>query len=407
MSYFSDYINYTHIEYLQQKKLYRSTSFAGIGAFTGFIALVVYGLCHLCFEDITVSAVYSDGIFYYINYPLRKLSEFLPFSLAELLLYIAIICFTVFLIVTIYNTVVAVKLYFRIKRSGKHPEKRFMFRAAENFALRISAVFCFLIAAFIFFGGINYTGATFAERAGYRLGGYTVSQLEELCLYLGQNVSNTRQALVTNPDGSINEQYYAYNPYRLADEAKVAYSRLPAEYNSRHKDYPVVKFAYSSNIMSNIHITGIYPYVFPESVVNINTPIMSLPHTVCHEMAHQRGFAREDEANFIAYMACLQSDNPLMAYSAYYTAFTYAMDELYYYDSITWKIIMNAVDSGVRDDIEREHAYWKQFDTISSEFTSSVNNTYLTIMDVQDGVQSYSRMVELLLAEAVRSGTIE
>ena len=68
---------------------------------------------------------------------------------------------------------------------------------------------------------------------------------------------------------------------------------------------------------------------------------------------------------------------------------------------------MNAVDSGVRDDIEREHAYWKQFDTISSDFTSSVNNTYLTIMDVQDGVQSYSRMVELLLAEAVRSGTIE
>ena len=398
---------YTLLDFKYKVKTHRSTIWATVGALVGFLSVAVYIICHLALSDETVSEIYTDKIFYYINLPFRKIAEFVPFSVAELLLYIAIACLIVFLIKTIYATVAATVLYFRMKKSGHYPEKRTTLRATENFALRMSAALCFVVAIFILFGGINYTGETFAQRADYELGGYTVGQLKQLCLYLGQGASYSRKAVKKNPSGIIDNNSTEYNPYNLAEDAKLAYSRLPREYNSYYTHYPAVKFAYSSQVMSNLHITGIYPYVFPEAVVNINTPIMSLPHTICHEMAHQRGFAREDEANFIAFMACLESGNPLFVYSAYYTGFTYAMGELYCYDQVAWEQIMNMVDKEVKADISREKTYWRQFETVSNEFTSSVNDTYLNIMNVQDGVQNYGRMVELLLAEAVRSGIIQ
>lgn len=398
---------YAYYEYIYKRKLHRSATWASLSSFAGVFALSIYLLCHLCFSDKAVSSVYTDKIFYYINYPLAKLFGYIPFSVAELLLYVFIICTVVFLFKTIYATVETVMLYFRMKKQGYYPERRSMLRPAGNLGLRFVSVFCIIVTVFIFFGGINYTGMTFSEKAEYTADNYTVEQLRQFCYIMGKNVSETRQALETKIDGSIDEAYSEYNPYKLVEEAKKAYNLLPQKYNSSHTDYPTVKFAYSSIVMSNIHITGIYPYVLPEAIVNIHTPIMSLPHTICHEMAHQRGFAREDEANFIAYMACLQSDNPIFAYSAYYTAFSYAMDELRYYDTKTWTAIMDSVDKNVKKDISCENAYWSQFETLSHEFTSGVNDTYLSVMNVEDGVKNYGKVVELLLAEAIQSGVIK
>jgi len=398
---------YIKNDYIWARKLYRSATVASISSFVGVLALAIFALCHFCFFDITVTEIYTNKVFYYINFPLREILQFIPFSVSELLLYIFIVCSIVLIFKTIFHTVKSIILYIRMNKEGNLPERRSMLRPVAHLGLRFVSVFCVCVAVFIFFGGINYTGAAFAQKNNYTQDGYTVEQLRELCCILAEEVSLTRQVLETNPNGSINETYSGYNPYRLAEEAKTAYSRLPAEYNSARKDYTAVKFAYSSEIMSNFHITGIYPYLLPEAVVNINTPIMSLPHTICHEMAHQLGFAREDEANFIAYMACLQSDNALFAYSAYYTAFSYAMNELRLYDTENWQLIMQNADKNVIKDMERENAYWNHFETVSSEFTSEVNDTYLSIMTVEDGVKSYGGMLELLLEEAIRSGAIK
>ena len=389
------------------RKLHRSATVASLSSFSGVLAIAVFALCHFCFSDNAITKIYTNKIFYYINFPIRKILQFIPFSVAELLLYIFFVCSIVLIFKTIFHTVKFTILYFRTKKEDYHPEKRSVFRPVANLGLRFVSVFCACIAIFIFFGGINYTGSTIAQKHEHPQDGYTVKQLRELCFILAEEVSLTRQVLETNPNGSIDENHSEYNPYKLAEDAKIAYNRLPEEYSLTHKDSSTVKFAYSSEIMSNFHITGIYPYLLPEAIVNINTPIMSLPHTICHEMAHQQGFAREDEANFIAYKACLQSDNALLAYSAYYTAFSYAMNELSLYDAENRQLIMERVDKNVLKDMERESAYWNQFQTVSSEFTSEINDTYLSVMTVEDGIKNYGGMLELLLEEAVRSGAIK
>ena len=384
------------------KKIRRAGIIAIICGSLALTASIIYIICHSFLSSETVSEVYTDKLFYYISWPLKKFAGLFPFSIAEVALYSILLLLVILILITLINTVIAVVKYIILYRRGDFPQRRSMLRPAALFGLRVFSLLCIILTFFIMFGGINYTGLTFAERAGYQLEESSVDELSQLCFILGIKASEARTYLTLNSNGTIDDTHKGYNPFVLIDDAEKAYENLPEEYDFLKRDYPSVKPAISSFFMSNIHISGIYPYIFPEAIVNINTPIMALPHTICHEMAHQRGFAREDEANYVAYLACIQSDNPLLIYSEYYTAFSYAMEQLYVYDQETWQLITEYINPGIITDQNQEYKYWQQFETIDSEITESVNDAYLSVMDVEDGVRSYGRMVVLLLAEAKR-----
>ena len=399
--------DYYIIEYRERRKFKRTAITTAICGGLALLAVGIFLVCKYIIPAEKISEIYTDKLFYYITWLVKKAISYFPFSITEIALYTCIISIAVMLIKMIIKTVCAIRGYFIQKKAEDPIGKMSLLRPAAQFALRLTSIFCILLTAFFLFGGINYTSLTFAEKAGYELEGIDVNQLRQLCTLLGSKASSARLKLEQNANGTINDKYSEYNLFRLTDDALEAYQNLPEEYDYLKKEYPRVKPAISSVVMSNIHITGIYPYILPEAIINAETPIMCLPHTICHEMAHQRGFAREDEANYIAYLACISSDNPLFVYSGYYTAFTYAMNQLFLYDQNACEEIVAKVNSGIWLDSIEEGNFWKQYQTISSEFSSNINNTYLTIMDVDDGVHSYGRMIDLILAEAKRNGTIK
>lgn len=120
---------------------------------------------------------------------------------------------------------------------------------------------------------------------------------------------------------------------------------------------------------------------------------------MCHELSHLRGFMREDEANFLAYLACKSSTDLDFQYSGYMMAFIYATNALYDVDSETYSQIFNELDPGVLRDISYQNSYWKQFEGPAADVATSINNSYLQANQQEDGVRSYGRMVDLLLAE--------
>ena len=393
-------------EYKERKVFKRAVITASVFLNIAVLSAIVYWIFKYLVPADKVSEFYTDKLFYFISYPIKKMISFFPFSVMELLLYVCAAAFIITFMKTVLKTIVNIRIYANQKRCGAPIGKMSVLRPSAQFGLRIITVICAALSAFILFGGINYNSLTFAEKAGYVLEESDAAELKQLCKKLSQQVSLARNAVEINADGSIDEEFSDYNLYKLIDDAIQSYQNLPEEYNFLKKDYPPVKPAVSSFIMSNIHITGIYPYILPEAIINADQPIMSLPHTICHEMAHQRGYAREDEANYIAFLACVYSDNPLFVYSGYYTAFTYAMNALHGSDQKGWSEISAKTSQAVWGDVQRESSFWKQYETISSNFTSSINDTYLSTMDVEDGVRSYGRMVDLMLAEAKRDGII-
>ena len=131
---------------------------------------------------------------------------------------------------------------------------------------------------------------------------------------------------------------------------------------------------------------------------NVHMNDVLIPVTMCHELSHLSGYMREDEANFIAFLACLQSDDPEFRYSGVYLASVHAMNALLTVDSDLWNRADALKSDALRRDIRSNNAYWKQYETPVSEVSDRVNDAYLKANGQENGLRSYGRMVDLLLA---------
>jgi len=107
---------------------------------------------------------------------------------------------------------------------------------------------------------------------------------------------------------------------------------------------------------------------------------------------------REDEANFIAYLACAASDCAEFNYSGALLAYIYSGNALYSADKDTYWEIRDTLSDVAKKDLAANNAFWDRFETKIAEVHDKVNNSYLQSNGQSDGTKSYGRMVDLLLA---------
>jgi hypothetical protein len=151
--------------------------------------------------------------------------------------------------------------------------------------------------------------------------------------------------------------------------------------------------------MSHLNFTGVYSCLTGEANINVDAPQMGIPSTTMHEMAHQRGIAREDEANYVAYIACMAHPDIDFKYSGSSMALQYCMNALYAEDPDRYFNLIEYYSNEYRRDIESRSAYWQQFQGETQKIANKINDTYLKLNGQTDGVKSYGRMVDLLMAE--------
>jgi hypothetical protein len=117
-------------------------------------------------------------------------------------------------------------------------------------------------------------------------------------------------------------------------------------------------------VISYLGYSGYYNPFTGEAQVNTTIPIFLQPFVSCHEIAHQLGYAREDEANFVAYLVAKNSTDQSLKYSAYLDLFIYANRALKEYDSTAAKTIRLKLSVGVEKDIDElkrfNHAHQNQ-----------------------------------------------
>ena len=238
-------------------------------------------------------------------------SGLFPFSIAELLV---VICPILAIVWIAIQTI-------RIVRTKKAVEKN-----ALGSALRLLCAGGIIFLLFTTNCGINYSRATFAETCGLPVQDSSQEELQTLCVSLTQHLNELRP-LVSEDENGIMELSSSFSS--LGDDAQEAFDTLSAEYPLLTGGYSRPKEVLLSRLMSWCNITGVFfPFTF-EANVNSDIPDYSIPSTMCHELSHLRGFMREDEANFIGYLACCRSDNADLRYSGYMLAFIHANNALY------------------------------------------------------------------------------
>jgi len=150
--------------------------------------------------------------------------------------------------------------------------------------------------------------------------------------------------------------------------------------------------------MTYTHISGVYTMFTGEANINVNYPDYVIPYTAAHELAHQRGIARENEANFVAFLVCLESEDPYIRYSGYLNMYEYVASALYSASPAYYSQVLASLDMRVRYEMIAYSEFFDRYrENVVAEVSEAVNNSYLVIQGTE-GTKSYGMVVDLAVA---------
>lgn len=311
---------------------------------------------------------------------LSHCTGFIPFSLFEIGIYTLILYL-------IYRLFRWIYIAFKQRTSFK--------KHCLSGLFKLVSLGTILVLLFYWEWGFNYHRIPLSTTLNLTQNTFTTKELGHLYDYLIERVNTLRPFMNEDENGHITltggyQQVFARADLGYLELAK----RYPIFYGSYGSPKPIL----NSELMNYTGITGIYSPFTAEANVNIAILPQSLPYTTLHEMAHQRGFASEDECNFIAFLACKFHPDLEFQYSGYLLALAYTNNALASADSETLKQLNAKLSDKVREDIHYNNVFWQQYSGPVEKASSKVNDTYLKSQGISDGERSYGRMVDLLLS---------
>lgn len=279
---------------------------------------------------------------------------------------------------------------------------------AYRAAMGAAAICCTVYFLFTALCGLNYYRHTFAEHVGYDVEEADVDaaqrqeELVTLTASLADELGRARAQLGDDTD-LFDAQPGQFERY--AQESVEAMRKLAERYPVLERPlYSPPKPVLASKLLSYANIGGMFFPFTAESNINVDNPFFTIPWTMAHELAHQCGFMREDEANFIAYLACRQSDDALMRYSGCLLAYDNALGALRKVDPERASEIAAGLAPAVQRDLVQRAEHWAKYEGPVQNVSNTANDTYLKANNQVDGMRSYGRMVDLLLAERRAAG---
>ena len=262
---------------------------------------------------------------------------------------------------------------------------------AYRTGMTILSVSAALFALFCLWWGVLYYSDSFTEQAGLERRDVSVQELETVTKYFAAQANTLAERTERDGNGVCAMDKDAIFR-RSADIYEGAEQTFPCLAAPAVRAKPVVL----SRLLSYIHYTGFFfPYT-AEANLNADSPVCLLPSTIAHELAHLRGVAREDEANFCAVVACMESGDDEYRYSGALLAYIYLGNALYSADYDAWHEVYSSLSEAVRADLTANNAYWKQFETPAADVSEKVYESFLQTYGDDRGMQSYGACVDLL-----------
>ena len=190
---------------------------------------------------------------------------------------------------------------------------------------------------------------------------------------------------------------FPYTFSELTEISQVGYSQL-------EKQYPIFKHV-GKNTKKSLFSTpltymGFSGYVNPftlEAHINAVMPRNSMPTTIAHEQAHQLGYAAENEANFIGFLASIHNEDPYFIYAGYKFALRYCLIELSKRDSDAYDSILCTINPGILEDFQEAFEFWSTHNNPLEPVFKGFYSHFLKANNQVRGIESYSYVVALLV----------
>lgn len=259
-------------------------------------------------------------------------------------------------------------------------------------ALHLCTLLVCRYAAVCALWGTQYYGTTFAEKAGMGAPPITVAALQTVTDYFTAQVNAAAVAVPRDEN-----ENFAVDKAEIFAASAATYDALLAEYPFLAGAQRTPKPAFYSKIMSAAGFTGYLCPLFGESTLNVDCPAVFLPATITHELAHQRGVAAEQEANYVGVRAAVSSGQAAYVYSGWLFGYLHLSNALYTAAPEAATQNYAALCSAARADLAQNNAYWAAWEGPAQAVGERVYTNFLQGYGQELGMQSYGACVDLLV----------
>lgn len=317
-----------------------------------------------------IEKYYSNGFYYHLSNFSRKILGKIGFSVGDI----------------IYGIVIGYLIYRIIKN-----RKSITFKSSVIGILNVISIFYFL---FHLLWGMNYYRVPLNEKMNLS---YDYSY-EELLEFTDKWIEKSN-ALHLQMTG--NDSVKVVNPYSNHE----IYQKAPKAYDNLALKYP--EFTYKNYCVKNSLISvpltymGFGGYMNPftgEAQVNSLLPKYTFPTTTLHEMSHQIGFASESEANFIGYLASINSDDMYFKYSGTIFALRYCLRNIEKMNPEILEEYLSKINYGIRLNFEETKTFWDSYQTPIEYIFEVFYHNFLKANSQEEGLETYSKFVGLLIS---------
>ena len=345
-------------------------------------SLIIFALTmvSLVFFIVALNSVgFADFFNYYLTYPTRValtwLTVIFPFSIAEIVIYISPI-------------LLCVAIYFAIK-FGKRGK-----RASIKYFTVILSIPCIIFITFVWTYSSGYHTTKIEDKMGLDRDAIKREELYDTYKIIVSELNILADEIEYDESGaSIMPYSYAEMSGKICD----AYDKFVEKHPVLLTFYSKIKPIIASEPMTYTHLSGIYSFMSGEANVNVNYPDFIVATSSAHEMAHQRGVARENECNFLAFAILLESDDPFLRYSAYLDVYSNIVNALHDEDP---KLLSTVpTDKRIIEDRRSCSKFFDKYrDSVAAEIAGSINNSYLQANGQVEGTKTYGMITETVCA---------
>lgn len=338
---------------------------------------LICGILHAGFIISTDFADAFDGtVSMAVRFLMAHLTAWIPFSLAEAIVILA-------------PFVGAFVIYVFVKNGDDS------WKGVCRFVTSVMAVMLVIYILFVLMFAAGYRGSELKHKMGLDVEKLSADDIAGTLEYVIGELNSLSDKVDYDIRGA------SVMPYSLAE----LNGKLMDAYTAVSGDYPFVARLTSrfkpivlSGIMTYTHISGVYSFFTGESNVNTNYPDYIVAFSAAHELAHQRGIARENEANFIAYLVCTASDDDFLRYSGYLNMYEYLSSAMLKASKEKYTAVAAKLGKKVRSDLRAYSEFFKKYEhSVASEVSGKVNDTYLKVQGTA-GTASYGMVVDYAVA---------
>lgn len=341
------------------------------------LALLSLFLVIIARKNVRFAIFFNRRISAAVRALLASATNIVPFSLAELL-------------ILLIPVIILLLIAYAIRSQTK------TWRSVLVYTVTLLSIVSVIFTVFVFAYGIGYYVPTLDEQLGLDSRPVSPTELKETALWLAEELEQFDNKFQRFSTGST------AMPYSLSEMS----NKLMASYKTISEEYPFIqslnsriKPVMASVAMSHTHFTGVYTFFTGEANLNVDFPDYTLPFTAAHEFAHQRGIARENEANFMAFLVCTTAEDPYLQYSGYLNLYEYVASALYSADPALYSEVYATVPTHAKQEMRAYSAFYETYrDSEAGQIGSSINNAFLQANGNKEGTKSYGMVVDLAVA---------